>query len=99
MEGYLGETILDIHKTKYAMYTQYDWIMLWIEKYGTIDGEHHKNWLLDQIVQITQGTKVIIKVAEWSNGLKEFRFTLDKPTEKYHNWIKQYNDHNIGIAP
>lgn len=30
MKEYLGETILDIHKTKYAMYTQQDWVMMWI---------------------------------------------------------------------
>ena len=29
MEGYLGETILDIHKTEYAMYAPQDWVMLW----------------------------------------------------------------------
>ena len=28
MEGYLGETILDIHKTKYVMCTQQDWVMM-----------------------------------------------------------------------
>jgi len=57
MEGYLGETILDIHKTEYAMYAPQDWVMLWIEMYGVIDGSHHKEWLLDQIARIIKGQK------------------------------------------
>jgi len=38
MEGYLGETILDIHKTEYAMYAPQDSDMLWIEMYGVLKG-------------------------------------------------------------
>ena len=108
MESYLGETILDIHKTKYVMYTQQDWVMMWIERYSGIDGTHHKDWLIDQIARILKGTKIIIKLAKWSNGHEEERFTLDKPTQEYQKWVEEMCDgedgantysYDAGIAP
>lgn len=76
MKGYLGETILDIHKTEFAMYSRQDWVMLWIELYGTISGVQHKEWLIDQIVMILKGSKVVVKVAKWDNGQEEKDFLL-----------------------
>jgi hypothetical protein len=108
MEGYLGETILDIDKTKYVMYTQQDWVMMWIERYSGIDGANHKDWLIDQIARILKGTKIIIKLAKWSNGHEEERFTLDEPSKEYHKWVKEMCDgedgantynYDVGIAP
>jgi len=86
MNGYLGETRLEIHKTEYAMYSQADFALLWIEMYGSIDGAHHKDWLLDQIARILMGTKVIVSVAKWDNGEEENRFSLDEPTAQYKAW-------------
>lgn len=108
MEGYLGETLLDIQKTEYAMYGQQDWAMLWIERYGGIDGDHHKTWVLDQVARILKGTKVIVKVAKWENGTEEERFILDKPPKKYWQWVEDMKDgedgantydYDFGIAP
>jgi hypothetical protein len=96
--NYLGETTLDIHKTKYAMYAKTDWILLFIDYYN-FDGEHHKAWLIDQIFRITLGTKVIVKEAKWDNGEKEKRFYLDEPSEEYKDWLLINPDHNLGIAP
>ncbi len=106
--GYIGEIILDTHKTKYALYSPENWVMVWIERYGGIDGSHHKDWLLDQIARILKGTKVIITLAKWSDGQEEYRFELDTPTEEYNNWVKEMCDgedgpdtysYEIGIAP
>lgn len=107
MEGYLGEKIINIEESEYALYTPQDWIMLWIERYGSIGGDHHKAWLLDQIARILRGTKVIIKIAEWNNHT-ETRFDLDDPPQEYWDWIKEmkfgedgedtYN-YDFGIAP
>ena len=33
------------------------------KKYGTIDGSHHKQWVIDQMVRVLQGT---------DRGYKEF---------------------------
>ncbi len=86
MENYLGEKTLDIHKTKYAMYSKEDWTLLWIEMYSGIDGANHKDWIIDQLARILKGTKVIVKEAEWSNGHKEERLSLDEPPKEYWEW-------------
>lgn len=108
MEEYLGETILNLNKTKYATYEQQDWAMLWIEMYGRVDGSHHKTWLIDQIVRIIKDTKVIVKVARWKNGHEEERFSLAEPLKQYWKWVEEikngedgpdtYN-YDFGIAP
>lgn len=89
MEGYLGETKLDIHKTKYALYSPTDWAMLWVEMYSGIDGSHHKDWLIDQVARILKGTKVEIKLAKWENGHEEERFNLSQPSGEYHEWVEE----------
>lgn len=108
MENYLGEKIVDMHTTKYALYSQSDFAMMWIEKYTGIDGSHHKDWLLDQVTRILKGTKVIIKIAKWGNGYEEERFELDDPSNEYLDWVKEVKngedgentyDYDCGIAP
>jgi hypothetical protein len=103
MKNYLGETIIDISKTKYALYSEKDWVLLWIERYNGIDGSHHQIWLCDQIARIITGTKVIVTLAKWSNGYKEERFDLDTPSPQYLNWvnsiIEEKGEYDSGIAP
>ena len=43
MDKYLGEKVVDIKDTPYKNYTQSDWAMEYIERYGGIDGAHHKS--------------------------------------------------------
>jgi len=108
MKNYLGETEIDICKTKYAMYSQNDWALLWIEMYSGIDGAHHKDWLLDQVARILNGCKVICKIASWSDGQIEERFSLQEPTKEYNDWVMSVIsndlgevvfDYSTGIAP
>jgi len=108
MEGYLGETIIDIKESKFANFTQSDFVMLWIEHYGSIDGAHHKDWVLDQVSRILKGTKVIISLAKWKNGHEEYRFELDEPTIEYYKWVEEMKygedgpdtyEYEYGIAP
>jgi hypothetical protein len=87
LKGYLGETIVEQAQTKFKDHTPFDWAMYFVEKYGQIDGEEHKAWVLDVIAQIHKGASVIIKVAKWDNGHEEFRVSLSEPTEKYNNWV------------
>lgn len=100
MRKYLGETVLDrdaLHKTKYGFFYPWDWAMLWIEKYGWIDGEHHKQWLIDQIARILKGTKVIVSLAKWDDGTEEYRFNLDdNATPAYHKWVEEMCDGEDG---
>ncbi len=108
MEGYLGETILKVEETQYENYTKEDWALLWIQMYGGADGHHHKDWVLDNVARILQGTPVIITLAEWVNGHREERLNLDEPPKEYWEWVEKskYGEdgpdtysYEFGIAP
>lgn len=100
---YLGEKEINIRHTEFIRYTPNDWVLVWLEKYKDIGGQHHKDWLLDQIGRILFGTKVIVKKAEWSDGTEEYRYILGEPTMDYINWVNSLIskgvDYDIGIAP
>ncbi len=105
---YLGETIVDIQETEFKDYTQSDWVMYFIERYGQFDGSHHKQWVLDQAVRLLKGNNVIIKKATWSDGQWEWRIKLAEPTEEYNQWVidmkngedgEDTYDYDYGIAP
>lgn len=108
MEGYLGETVVEQAKTPFLGYTPAKWALAFISRYGQIDGEHHKTWVLDQVARILKGTKVIISLARWENGTEEYRFRLGDPSEQYLSWKHmmiyegqsepQY-DYDEGIVP
>ena len=103
MKGYLGEFDVDLAKTKYWLWGKEEWAIFWIGMYGQIDGDHHKLWVIDQVMRILQGTKVIVSEARWENGHKEYRFVLtDSPSKVYENFVDQYekeDDWDTGIAP
>lgn len=86
MEGYLGE--FDDPFSEYREFTPVDWALTYIGSYGQIDGDHHKAWVLDQVSRILHGTPVIVKVAKWSNGHFEHRFTTGEPSEAYLEWVE-----------
>jgi hypothetical protein len=89
MEGYIGEEIVNVHENEdFKNFTKEDWVMLYIEQYGYIDGSHHKQWLLDQIARIIKGVEVIVTKATWENGHSEYRYNLsDVKTKEYSDWV------------
>lgn len=87
MEGYLGETIVKQKDTKFKNFVDKDWAMYFLERYGWIDGAHHKDWVLDQIARILNETPIIIKIAKWKNGQEEYRINTGKPSNKYKQWV------------
>ncbi len=66
-----------------------------IERYGGIDGGHHKQWVLDQIVRIIHKCPL----AECSNidcnGNKYYFKDLGK-SEEYKLWVKNHKDGEDG---
>ena len=85
---YLGETIMAQADTPYAAHTASDWAMYFVERYGQIDGAHHKAWVLDQVARILKGTPVQISLAKWSDGQTEYRVsTQDDVSESYATWV------------
>ncbi len=116
MSKYLGEEIIDINThTIFKNFTASDWAMYFVEKYGQIDGDHHKQWVLDMVARALNGCIPIIKLAKWDNGSKEYRISyydeiakkyLDN--EKYLYWVSkmefdeeenEYYGYDTGIAP
>lgn len=108
MEGYLGEKVVPVEQTPFAGYEVADWTMYFIERYGQIDGDHHKGWVLDQVARLHKGVKPIIALAEWANGHQEWRVSLGCETDCYKKWVKDMKDgedgpetydYDPGIAP
>jgi len=112
VQKYLGETPVAVHQHPvYSKYSPTDWAMLYIEKYGGIDGAHHKDWVLDQVARILKGTPVVVKTAKWDNGHSEDRFNTGEPSQQYKDWViemlGEYDEENEeyeysydeGIAP
>lgn len=101
MEGYLGETPL-------RTITGAEAAMIYITRYGQIDGGHHKQWVLDQVARILLGTPVNITMARWANGQTEERYHVGEPSPEYVGWVKAMRDgedgentydYDEGIAP
>jgi len=109
MAEYLGETIVKAEDTEeFKNFTPSDWALYFINAYGQIDGDHHKLWVLDQVVRILKGTKIIITIAKWDDGYEEYRVVTDEPSEEYKNWVIERKDgedgpetygYDEGIAP
>ena len=88
MKGYLGEQRIPVEETPFKDFKKEDWAMYFIEKYGQIDGDNHKAWLLDEIAKILHGTSVVVRLASWDNGTQEYRVETGVPSKKYRDWVK-----------
>jgi hypothetical protein len=85
--GYLGEEVVDAKDTPYADYTASDWAMEFIERYGGIDGDHHKLWLLDRVARLLKGAPVEVRLAKWDSGHEEYRFSIGT-SDDYEEWVE-----------
>lgn len=76
--------------------------------YGGIDGDHHKAWIIDQMVRVLTGSP--FEVSAIHSGADGRRFTHEKlgESEEYRDFVKQYEegedgpytfDWDTGIAP
>jgi len=87
MEGYLGEKPVVVAECEqFASFGPPDWALLFIQKFGGYDGEHHKNWVLDQVSRILLGSEVRVTQASWSNGTTEYRFQVGEASSAYLAW-------------
>jgi hypothetical protein len=114
MNGYLGERVLNTSKdTPYEGFTANDWALEFIGRYGQIDGCHHKQWVLDQVARLLNGSPVILSLAQWDNGAAEYRISVGNPSYEYLAWVRKQKgkwidnenytgweyDYDEGIAP
>lgn len=84
--------------------TPAEWALEYIGRYGQIDGEHHKAWVLDQVARILHGTAVDVWEARWTNHPPEVRYKTDEPpSEAYLAWVALQRSggysYDEGIAP
>ena len=115
-DGYLGEKIIsDLTGTPYVGFTPAQWAIEFIGRWGGIDGDHHKKWVLDQAARILHGTPVIVKKASWDRGANvkqiEYRIETGEPSAAYLQWVFEMKrgdaeegqedeyDYDEGIAP
>lgn len=112
-EGYLGQFEIDIATTPFRGFTPADWALHFVERYGQIDGDHHKTWVIDQVARILKGTPVIVVEARWDRGggdtQQEFRVWTGTPSPEYEAWVEEMlgeevdgereYDYDVGIAP
>jgi hypothetical protein len=90
MNGYLGETVLNSTQgTPYEGFTASDWALYFVHRYGGIDGAHHKQWVLDQVARLLNGSPVILSLAQWEDGTKEYRFNVGNPSYEYLAWVRK----------
>lgn len=109
--AYLGQKPIDISKTEFKDFGPNDWALEYIGRYGSIDGAHHKSWVLDQVGRILHGTPIIVEEATWDNHPPEIRFWTGEPSQAYLDWVlelkgsydfddEEYEyDYDEGIAP
>ncbi len=89
---YLGETpVTDLTGTPYEGFGAVEWALDYIDSYAQIDGEHHKQWTLDQVARILTGSPVTVELASWSNGQQEYRTDVGEPTDYYRAWVDNWN--------
>jgi hypothetical protein len=111
MAKYLGKTPVDvITHPEYSKYTNADWALYFIQMYGGIDGDYHKDWVLDQVARCLKNTPVEVFEAKWDDGQSEYRISTGNPSEEYKKWVEsmlgkknelgEYEyDYDEGIAP
>lgn len=87
MATYLGEFEVNLEETKFKDFEPFDWALYFIERYGHIDGERIKYWVMDQVARIHSGMDVIVVLAKWDDGTEEYRVRLGEENEKYRQWV------------
>ncbi len=92
---YLGEKRVSCKKS------QSEYAIEFLSMYSSIDGDHHKQWLIDQVARILMGTYVSVVEASWDDGQKELRYSTGEPSKKYLEWIGDDidNDDAVGSPP
>ena len=63
--------------------------------YGGIDGNHHKQWTLDQVVRVLTGCELERKVAVGADG-KEYPYFRRGRSSWYDRWVENHNDGEDG---
>lgn len=63
-----------------------NWIMAFVSAYGSVDGAHHKQWVIDQVARIALGAPVT-----YMDG-----FAVVGTCAAYEQWAEDWDP---GVAP
>lgn len=66
-------------------------------EYGTTDGDHHKMWVIDQMVRALTGCPMVTKTANWPEGSYTYEAQGESP--EYEAFTAERGDWAEGIAP
>jgi hypothetical protein len=66
-----------------------------IISYGGIDGSHHKQWVLDQVVRELTGCPTVEKTGVTHTGTP-YTYTDLGESEEYVEWVRAYCDGEHG---
>lgn len=77
-------------------------IMNLVNEYGWINGSHHKQWIIDQIMRITMGCPVITENYISNDEKQIYSMTFIGTNAIYNMWCKDEDGNyawDEGIAP
>jgi hypothetical protein len=64
-------------------------------KSGSVDGDHHKMWVIDQMVRELTGCPIITETAKGSNG-KMYEYETLGESEAYKEFVRNAKDGEDG---
>lgn len=76
-------------------------------RYGGIDGGHHKEWVVDQMVRALTGCPIVTATSSDANG-ENYEYETQGESEEYHTFLRDFAEGEdgphtyswgIGIAP
>jgi len=64
-------------------------------RYGGIDGGHHKMWVIDQMVRALTGCPVVVESGVDSAGVA-YTYETQGASEEYRAWVQAHRDGEDG---
>jgi hypothetical protein len=71
--------------------------MHYASEFGYIDGGHHKQWVIDQMVRALTGCPMVEKTAEGVDG--PYTYEVQGESDEYREWAGGPGERDEGIAP
>lgn len=85
-ETYLGCTQITKDQTPYADWTSAQIALNFIQRFGGIDGAHHKDWVLDMVARILNGAEMEFRKREWTDHEPEYDIIVGE-SKQYLEWV------------
>lgn len=64
--------------------------------YGGIDGDHHKMWVIDQMVRVMTGSPIVKSPVLLDGGGNNYTFDMLGESEAYEAFVSTHNDDEDG---